>query len=154
MLEQNISNAIAPQNMIITIGNTEYNLVLDSGSVCFFSDDTAENIGTVKTPIKFNEWQILRAKFTVVADGFIPFFGRKSFDLLGIIIMQKPCPKVEINNFDPPCKIKMTMAKEFLELISKIVKSKHQTVNSKLTQKLASHTQTRTKIPGPSTTKT
>ena len=113
----------------------------------YFSDDTAGTLGTLKTPIRINEWQTLRAKVTLVADGFRPIFGRKSFDLLGTTIMQKPCPKIEINNLDPPCNIKMTNAKEFLELISRIVKSKHHTVNSKLTQELPSHTQTSTKIP-------
>ena len=34
MLKQNKSNEIAPQNMNITIGNTECNLLPDSGSGC------------------------------------------------------------------------------------------------------------------------
>ena len=99
MLKQNNSNAGAPQNMNITIGNTECKLLLDSGSGCTiinmslakhimfnciqmvkqkplklksFSNDTVETLGTLETPVHFNDWQIQRADVTVVIDRLRP----------------------------------------------------------------------------------
>ena len=60
-----------------------------------------------------------------------PILGRDLFDLLGITISKKPCPNTEINNTETPCAIKKSLAKEFPELVSRIRKSKHYTVNSK-----------------------
>ena len=40
-------------------------------------------------------------------------------------------PNIEINNIETPCAIKKSLTKEFPELISRIGKSKHNTVNSK-----------------------
>ena len=72
-----------------------------------------------------------KQKSTVVADSFRPILGRELFDQLGIIISQKPCPNVEVNNKDQICAIKRSLAKKFPDLISRIGKSKHHTVNSK-----------------------
>ena len=148
------------QNMTITIGNTGCHFLLDSGSGCTiinmslareimlncaqsqwsekkpfelrsFSNDMVETLGTLKTPVRCNDWRIHKAKITVVADGFRPILGRDLFDQLGITISQKPCPNTEINNIETPYAIKKSLAKEFLELISRIGKSKHHTVNSK-----------------------
>ena len=60
---------------------------------------------------------------------FGPIFGR-DFDQLGITISQKPCSNIEINNVENPCAIKKSFATEFPVLISRIIKSKHHTVNS------------------------
>ena len=94
--------------MTITIGNTDWNLLLDSGSGCTiinkslakeimficvqsqwsekiplelksFSNDIAETIGTLKTPVRCNDWKIQTAKTTVVAEGFRPILGRDLF---------------------------------------------------------------------------
>ena len=99
----------------------------------------------MKTPVRCNDWRIQKAKITVVADGFRPILGRELFDQLGIIISQKPCPNVEVNNIDQTCAIKRSLAKELPELISRIGKSKHHTVNSKSSQKLSSNTSKRKK---------
>ena len=154
------SPPIALQNMTITIGNTNCPLLLDSGSGCTiinmslareimyngaqsqwseekplelksFSNDIVKNLGTLKTPVRRNDWRIQKTTITVVADGFRPILGRDLFDQLGITISQKPCPNTEVNNIEPPCAIKKKLAKEFPELISQIGKSKHHTVNSK-----------------------
>ena len=85
----------------------------------------------MKTPVRCNDWKIQKAKITVVADGFRPILGRDVFDQLGIIILQKPRPNVEVNNIDQTWAIKRSFAKEFPELISRIGKSKHHTLNSK-----------------------
>ena len=148
------------KNLSLTIGNTNCDLLLDSGSGCTiinmslareimfncaqsqwsekrplelksFSNDIVQPLGTLKTPIKFNDWSIQKAKITVVADGFRPILGRDFFDQLGITISQKPCPQTEVNNIDPPCAIKKSLSKEFPDLISRIGKSKNHTVNSK-----------------------
>ena len=85
----------------------------------------------MKTPVGCNDWKFQKAKITVVADDVRPIFGRKVFDQLGITISQKPCPNVEVNNIDQTSAIKRSLAKEFPDLISRIGKSKHHTVNSK-----------------------
>ena len=93
---------IAQQNMTITIGNTDCHLLLDSGSGCIvinkslakeimlncaqpqwsekkplelksFSNDIVETLGTLKTPVRCNDWKILKSKITVVADHLDPF---------------------------------------------------------------------------------
>ena len=145
--------------MTITIGNTDCDLLLDSGSGCTiinmslakkimyncpqsqwsekkplklkcFSNDIVKTLGTLKTPVRCNDWKIQKAKITVVADGCRLILGRDLFDQLGIIISQKPWPNVEINNIDHTCVIKKSLAEEFPDLISRIGKSKHHTVNS------------------------
>ena len=63
-----------------------------------FSNDIVETLGTLKTPIRFNDWKNQKAKITVVADDFRPILGRDLFDQLGITISQKPCPIREVNN--------------------------------------------------------
>ena len=146
--------------MTITIGNTDCDLLLNSGSGCTiinmslakeimyncpqsqwsekkplelksFSIDIVKTPGTLKTPVRCNDWKIQKTKITVVADGFRPFLERDLFDQLGIIILQKPYPNVEDNIIDQTCAIKGSLAKEFPDLISRIEKSKHHTVNSK-----------------------
>ena len=146
--------------MTIAIGKTDCHLLLDSGSSCTiinmslareimvncaqsqwsakkplelksFSNDIVETLGTLKTPARCNDWKIQKAKITVVADIFQPILGRDRLDQLGITISQKPCPNTEVNNIESPCAIKKLLAKEFPELISRIRKSNHHTVNLK-----------------------
>ena len=159
-VENMSSPNLALKNLSLKIGNTNCDLLLDSGSGCTiiniplareimlncaqsqwsekrplelksFSNDIVQPLGTLKTPVKSNDWSIEKAKITVVADGFRPILGRDLFDQLGITISQKPCPQTEVNNIDPPCAIKKSLAKEFPDLISRIGKSKNHTVNSK-----------------------
>ena len=154
------SQQVALNNISITIGNTDCDLLLDSGSECTlinmslakeimyncpqsqwsekkplelksFSNDIVKTLGALKTPVRCNDWKIQEAKFTVVAYVFRQILGRDLFDQLGIIISQKPCPNVEVNNIDQTCAIKRSLAKEFPDLISRIGKSKHHTVNLK-----------------------
>ena len=123
------SPQVALKNMTITIGNTDCDLLLDSGSgftiinmslakeimyncpqsqwsekkpleLKSFSNDIVKPLGTLKTPVRCKDWKIPKAKITVVADGFRPILGRDLFDQLGIIISQKPCPNVEVNNIE------------------------------------------------------
>ena len=99
------TSSIALQNMTITIGNTDCHLLLDSGSCCTiinmslareimlncaqsqwsekkpleltsFLNNIVENLGTLKSPVRCNDWKIQKAKITVVADGFTPILGR------------------------------------------------------------------------------
>ena len=74
----------------------------------FFSNDIVEALGTLKTPVRCNNWETQKAKITLVADCFDP-----SLDVISL------------------CKKKQSLAKEFPELISRFCKSKHHTVNSK-----------------------
>ena len=105
---ENLSKlSIVPENMMITIGNTDCPLLLDSGSGCTFinmslamdimlncaqsqlsvkkplelksfSNDIVETLGTLKTPVCCNDWKIQQAKTTIVADGFRPFLDEIS----------------------------------------------------------------------------
>ena len=158
--------------MTITIGNTDCHLLLYSGSGCNItnmslakeimlncaqsqwsekkplklkssSNDIVENLGTLKTPVRCNDWKIHKAKITIVGDGFRPLLGRDLFDQLRITISQKHCPNTEIKNIETPCAIKKSLAKEFPELISRIGKSKHHTVKSKFHKKVSSYTSKR-----------
>ena len=90
--------------MTITIGNTDCHLLHDSGSSCTiinmslareimfncaqsqwfekkplelksFSNNIVETLGTLKTPVRCNDWKIQKAKITVAADGFRPILG-------------------------------------------------------------------------------
>ena len=146
--------------MTIMIGKTDCDLLLVSGSGCTiikmslakeimyncpqsqwseikplelrsFSNDIVKPLGTLKTPVRYTDWKLQKAKILVVADGFRPILGRDLFDQLSIIISQKPCPIVEVNNIDETCAIKRSLAGEFPDLISRIGKSKHHTDNSK-----------------------
>ena len=97
MIEQINPTPIASQNITITIGNTDCNLLLAEQIMynCIqaqcsekkplelksFSNDIVENLGTTKTPVKFNDCQIPKARLRVVADGFLPILGRDSFVL-------------------------------------------------------------------------
>ena len=78
-----------------------------------FPKDIVEILGTLKTPVRCNNWKIQKAKITVVADGFRPILGHDLFDLLGITISQKPCPNIEINKVENPCAIKNLSQKNF-----------------------------------------
>ena len=71
-----------------------------------FSTYTVKTPGTLKTSVKFNDWQMTQSKITEVADEFRPILGRDLFDQISIVILQKPCPQVEFNNIDPPCTMK------------------------------------------------
>ena len=71
-----------------------------------FSIDTEECLGTLKTPVQFNDWQIPKSKITVFVDGFLPILGRVLFNQFGISITQKSCLKIEINTVEPLCTIK------------------------------------------------
>ena len=96
-----------------------------------FFNDIVKTLGTSKTPVRCNGWKNQKAKIAVIANVFRPILGRDLFDQLSITITQKPCPNTEVNNIKPPCAIKKLLAYEFPELISRIGKSKHHTVNSK-----------------------
>ena len=49
----------------------------------YFSNDIVETLGTLKTPVRCNDW---KAKITIVADGFRPVLRRDLSDQLGITI--------------------------------------------------------------------
>ena len=121
MVETFNTFSIALQNITITNGNTDFHLLLDSGSGCTiinmsqimfncieaqwsekkqvelksFSNDIVETLATLKTPVRCNDWKFPKTKVTVDAGGFRPILGRYLFDQLGISISRKPCPKNE-----------------------------------------------------------
>ena len=91
-----------------------------------------ETLGKLKTSIKFKCWQIPRAKITVLADEFQPIRGSDLSEKFGITITQRLCPKVGTDDIDTLYIIKRSIAKAFPELLSRIGKSQHQTVNPKV----------------------
>ena len=112
-----------------------------------FSNDILETIGTLKIPVRCNDWKIQKAKITIVADAFRPVLGRDLLDQLGITISQKPCPNIEDNTVETPCVIKQSLANEFPEKILGIGKSKHHTVNSKFHRNYSVTHQKARKVP-------
>ena len=94
-----------------------------------FSNDIVETLGTLQNPVKCNDWKIHKTKITVFADGFQTILGRDLFDQLGITVSQKLYSKTEVNAIETPCGLKQSIAKEFLDLITGNVKTKHHTVN-------------------------
>ena len=96
-----------------------------------FSNCIVEALGILKIPVRCSDWRIQKAKSTVVADSFRLILGRDLFNQLGIYISQKLGPNIEVNTVETLCAKKQSLAKEFPELISRIGKSKHHTVNSK-----------------------
>ena len=76
-----------------------------------FPNDIVKALSTLKTPVRCNDWKIQKAKTTVVADGFRPILGRDLFDQLCIIISQKPCPNVKVNNIDQFMRLKSRQQK-------------------------------------------
>ena len=176
------TSSIALQNMTITIGKTDCHLLLDSGSGCTiinmslarevmlncaqsqwseknplelksFSNNIVETLGTLKTPVRCNDWKNQKTKITVVADGFRPIPGRDLFDQLGIKISQKPCPNIEINNLETPCAIKKTAYKGIS--CSNLTNRKTEKSYSQfeISQNLSSHASKREKSANSSPTK-
>ena len=105
-----------------------------------FSNDIFETLGTLKTPVSWNDWKIQKSKITVVGDGFQPILGRDLFDQIGITISQKPCPKSEVNTVETPCAIKHSLAKKFPELIWKLENQVIILSTQNFTEIIVSHT--------------
>ena len=127
MIEHFYTTPVALQNMTITIGKTTVICslgVFDSGSGC-----TIINMSIAKQTM-FNCIQAQLSK-KGHSGGFQPILGRDLFDHLAITISQTLCPKTEENAIETPCLLKQSLAKDFPDLISRIRKYKHHTVNSK-----------------------
>ena len=58
------------------------------------SSGIVEKLGTLKTPVKGNNWETPKAKTTVVADGCQPIVEQDLFDQLGITISQNKLYKI------------------------------------------------------------
>ena len=185
MVENLNTPPISLHNMTIKIGNTDCPLLLDSGSGCTtinmslaketmlncmqaewsekkplelksFSNDIVETLGTLKPPVRCNDWKTQKAKITLVADGFRLILGRDLFDQLGITISQKSCPNIEVNTVETPCVKKTITGQRISRINSRIGKSKHHIVNSNFYRnysvtlqkgrKVPNHRQTKVKI--------
>ena len=110
-----------------------------------FSNDIVDTLGTLKTPVRCNDWKIQKTKITKVADGFRPILGRDIFDQLGVTISLKLCPNVEVDTVETHYVVKQSLAKEYPELISRIGKSEHHTVYTSKREKNADPPSTKRK---------
>ena len=77
-----------------------------------------ENLGTLRTPVKFNNGKIQLVKVTLVGDAFRSILGRDLFYQLWKTIMQKLGHNFEYKKIDHQCTIKKSIAKDFPELIT------------------------------------
>ena len=74
-----------------------------------------ETLGALKNSENCNDWKISQAKIITpvaeIAEGFQPILGRDLFGHFGIKILQKPCPKAEVNEIETPCVLKQSIDK-------------------------------------------
>ena len=141
-------------NLPVTIGNTTTNVLVDSGSVCTivneslatsivsqdsnlkwireanpkqlktFSNEPIHTLGTLQTSIQSNNWYANPIEIQVVTDGHRPLLGRDLFPVLGLSTQQSDNQKT-INQVEQEyCPIKKQITTDFLDLISRIGKSK------------------------------
>ena len=96
-----------------------------------FSNERIQTLGKLQTSIQSNNWYASPIEIQVVTDGHRSLLGRELFPALGLSIQQSYSPKAVNQVEHEPCPIKKQIATDFLEIISKIGKSKLQTVRLK-----------------------
>ena len=155
------STSVEVVNLPVVFGNTATNVLVDSGSVCTiinesladliisqdpnlkwireanpkqlktFSNEPIQTLGILQTSIQSNIWYANPIEIQVVADGHRSLLGRDLFPALGLSIQQANNQQT-VNQVDQEyCPIKKQIATNFLDLISRIGKSKVHTVRSK-----------------------
>ena len=112
-----------------------------------FYNDTAEILEHWKPPSNLTIGKSWKQKNTVVAEKFRLIFGRDFFSSTMNIDNTKPFPKAKIKTNETPCATRQSLSKEFPELITRIAKSKHHTVNSKFRRNYRVTHQTGRKLP-------
>ena len=146
-----------PVSMLIQIGNTETNALVDSGSVCtvirksiaiavvldinesywvqtpqfqdlkIFSKELNKTIGVINTTVRCKDWIVTNVNVTVVEDGHRPIIDRNLFPQFGFSLMQS---KQVLNITQNQCLIKKQIALDFPYFISRIGKSLKHTYKS------------------------
>ena len=141
-------------NLLVVLGNTATNVLVDSGSVCRIINETLANssisqdsnlkwireaapkqlktcyneliqtLDILQTSIQSNNWYANPIEIQVVTDGHL-------FPALGISIQQSNSPKTVNQIEQEHCPIKKQIATNFPDLISRIGKSKLHTVRLK-----------------------
>ena len=156
-----LTTSMTAINLPIIFGNTSTNVLLDSGSVRTiineslansiishdskskwirganpkqlktFSNEPIHTVGIIQTSIQSGNWHANPIEIQVVADGHRSLLGRDLFPALGLSIQQSNNQMI-INQVEQKyCPIKKQIAIDFLDLISRIGKSKVHIVRSK-----------------------
>ena len=102
------------------------------------SHELIQTLGMLQTSIRSNNWFATPIEIQVVADGHRSLLGRDLFPALGLSIQQSNNPRTINQAEDEICPIKKQIATDFPDLISRISKSKLQTVPSKFHKKYTS----------------
>ena len=76
------------------------------------SYETVDSLGCLKTPHKYNDWIVEKAKFVEVADGRCKILGRDLFDKLRIGITQQPFSQRHFNCVNNQSPIRKKLAEE------------------------------------------
>ena len=155
------TTSVEAVNLTVMFGNTATNVLVDSGSLCTiinesladsitsqdpnlkwireanrkplktFCNEPIQTLGILQTSIQSNNWYANPIEIQVVTDGHRPLLGRDLFPALGLSIQQSNNQKT-VNQVDQEYyRIKKQNATDFLDLISRIGKSKVHTIRSK-----------------------
>ena len=96
-----------------------------------FSNEPNHIEGKIHSPITSNGWTFDSASFTVVADGLKSIIGGDLFDQLGLAVTQSSSPKSNlVNNISSSSDFKEKIEKTFLNLISRIGRSRNHLAKS------------------------
>ena len=101
-----------------------------------FANEQIPVIGMRQAPIQGNGWKIEDAEFVEVKDGLKPLIGRDLFQALGISITQTRSSNESsmVNTITTQCPFKTRTANQFLQLISRIGRSKSTLSNLSFTK--------------------
>ena len=98
-----------------------------------FANEPIPVIGMMQTPVESNVWWIEDAEFVLVRNELKPLIGRELFDALGISITQTLCSDEGsmVNTITTQFPLKIQIANQFPQLISRTGRSKIHIVKSK-----------------------
>ena len=114
-----------------------------------FSNEPIKVLGHLETTVAYNNWKDRTAMLTVVEDGHKNIIGRDLFTILGLAVVQQQPEKCKcfVNINSSTCKIKETVATQFLHLVSRIFWSKTHVAVSKFHQKFTAKHQKGRRVP-------
>ena len=114
-----------------------------------FGNEPIPVIGMMQAPIESDGWRIEDAEFVVFKDGLKTLVGRDLFEDLGISITQTLCSNEGsmVNTITTQCPVKIRLANQFTQLISRIGRSKTHIVKSKFHKNFPSTHQNGRRVP-------
>ena len=126
MINETMANSIISQDP-----NSRWIREAASKQLKTFSNELIQTLGILQTSIRSNNWYTNPIEIQVVTDGHRSLLGRDLFPALVLSIQQSNSPKTVNQVEHDQCPIKKQTATDFPDLISRIGKSKLNTVRSK-----------------------